>query len=276
MHPQTLTSGLDDYPRASHPSGDERHLDLRFWMLLAADCMHSIEELLDKETKPGKDYAATAKVLSDFELLNQMHFDDAYGAYFDFGNHTEKVLLKWKEVEVGPNHVTRQLVRDVLERPKLRFVPHIGYVSLFPFMGRIIPPASWILEKQLEFISNRSVLWTDYGLRSLAKTSSLYMKRNTEHDPPYWRGPIWINMNYIILSALHHYSKEKGPYQDRARTVYEELRRNLIRNIVRNYKQSGFLWEQYEQKGGKGKGARAFTGWTSLVVLIMAEAYSQT
>lgn len=24
-------------------------------------------------------------------LSLQMHFDDAYGAYFDFGNHTEKV-----------------------------------------------------------------------------------------------------------------------------------------------------------------------------------------
>ncbi|XP_028772194.1 mannosyl-oligosaccharide glucosidase GCS1 [Neltuma alba] len=275
LNPQTLSSGLDDYPRASHPSGDERHLDLRFWMLLAAECMHSIEELLDKETNPGKDYATTAKVLSDFELLNQMHFDDAYGAYFDFGNHTEKVRLKWKELEVGHNHVTRQLVRDVLERPKLRFVPHFGYVSLFPFMGRVIPPTSWILEKQLDYISNRSVLWTDYGLRSLAKTSSLYMKYNTEHDGPYWRGPIWINMNYRILSALHHYSKENGPYQDRARTIYEELRRNLVRNIVRNYKQTGFLWEQYDQKEGKGKGTRAFTGWTSLVVLIMAEAYGQ-
>lgn len=26
-----------------------------------------------------------------FLMLEQMHYDDAYGAYFDFGNHTEKV-----------------------------------------------------------------------------------------------------------------------------------------------------------------------------------------
>ncbi|CAL0329724.1 unnamed protein product [Lupinus luteus] len=275
LNPKTLSSGLDDYPRASHPNGDERHLDLRFWMLLAADCMRSIEELLNKETKPEKDYAFTAKLLSDLELLNQMHFDDAYGAYFDFGNHTEKVQLKWKEVEAVHGHASRKLVRDVVERPDLRLVPHIGYVSLFPFMARVIPPGSWILEKQLELISNRSLLWTDYGLRSLAKTSSMYMKRNTEHDAPYWRGPIWINMNYRILSALHYYSKENGPYQQRAKTIYEELRSNLIRNIVRNYQQTGYLWEQYDQIKGKGKGTHPFTGWTSLVVLIMAEAYGQ-
>ncbi|KAK7368446.1 hypothetical protein VNO80_10472 [Phaseolus coccineus] len=272
INPKALSSGLDDYPRASHPSEDEYHLDLRCWMLLAADCMHSIQELLDMESKPGMDYGYTAKLLSNFELLNQMHFDSAYDAYFDFGNHSEKVQLRWKEVEAG-NYATRQLVRDVTEIPVLRLVPHIGYVSFFPFMGRIIPSESWILEKQLELISNRSLLWTEYGLRSLAKTSSLYMKHNTEHDPPYWRGPVWINMNYRILSALHHYSQVNGPYQEKAKAVYEELRSNLIRNIVRNYQQSGFLWEQYDQIKGKGKGAHPFTGWTSLVVLIMAEAY---
>ncbi|KAL5175253.1 Mannosyl-oligosaccharide glucosidase GCS1 [Glycine soja] len=273
INPKTLSSGLDDYPRASHPSEDEHHLDLRCWMLLAADCMHSIQELLDMESKPGMDYGSTAKLLLDFELLNQMHFDDGYGAYFDFGNHTEKVQLKWKELQAGQNYATHQLLRDVMDMPVLRLVPHIGYVSLFPFMGRIIPSGSWILEKQLELISNRSLLWTNYGLRSLGKTSSLYMKHNTEHDPPYWRGPVWINMNYRILSALHHYSKENGPYQEKAKAIYKELRSNLIRNIVRNYRQTGFLWEQYEQTKGKGKGAHPFTGWTSLVVLIMAEAY---
>jgi mannosyl-oligosaccharide glucosidase len=71
---QTLSSGLDDYPRASHPSEDERHVDLRCWMYLAADCMHSITELLGKEDKLSKEnYNSTVKLLSNFNLLNQVY-----------------------------------------------------------------------------------------------------------------------------------------------------------------------------------------------------------
>ncbi|KAL3501026.1 hypothetical protein ACH5RR_035475 [Cinchona calisaya] len=275
LNPKTLSSGLDDYPRASHPSEDERHLDLRCWMHLAADCLQSISELLEKENEHGKEYKSTAKLLSDFELLNQMHFDDVYGAYFDYGNHTEEVRLTWQVVEKVNSYPSRELIREVLEKPVLRLVPHIGYVSLFPLMSRLIPPGSWILEKQLDLISNRSTLWTNFGLRSLSKTSSVYMKRNTEHDPPYWRGPIWMNMNYRILSALHYYSREDGPYREQAKRIYDDLRNNLIRNVVGNYYQTGYIWEQYDQQKGKGKGARLFTGWTSLVLLIMAEKYNE-
>ncbi|GAB2297605.1 ADP-ribosylation factor GTPase-activating protein gcs1 [Dionaea muscipula] len=183
-----------------------------------------------------------------------------------------KVRLSWQVKAVG-HYAGKELVREVQEMPELRLVPHLGYVSLFPFMGRIIPCDSWVLGNHLELISNRSTLWTNYGIRSLSKTSTLYMKRNTEHDPPYWRGPIWINMNYLILSALHHYSTVDGPYTGRAKTIYDDLRRNLIRNIVKHHEKTGYLWEQYDQKAGGGKGTRPFTGWTSLVLLIMAEVY---
>ncbi|XP_040368208.1 alpha-glucosidase 2 isoform X2 [Rosa chinensis] len=140
-------------------------------------------------------------------------------------------------------------------------------------MGRIIPADSWILEKQLDLISNRTILWTNFGLRSLARTSSIYMKHNTESEAPEWRGPIMMNMNYMILSSLYRYSTEDGPYREKARTIYDDLRGNLIRNVVRNYQKTGFFWQRFDQRNGKGKGARVFTGWTSLILLIMAEAY---
>lgn len=275
LNPKTLSSGLDDYPRASHPTEEERHLDLRCWMLLASNCMHSISNQLINKKESGDIYGETAKLLADFDLLNKMHFDKEYGAYFDYGNHTEKVRLRRQLVEITGKPPSLELVREVLEKPVLRLVPHIGYVSLFPFIWKIIPSKSWILEKQLDIIYNTSTLWTEFGLRSLSKTSSMYMRRNTEHDPPYWRGTIWMNMNYLILSSLHHYSKEEGPYRERAELIYNELRGNLIRNVMKNYEESGYLWEQYDQKKGNGKGAHPFTGWTSLVLLIMAESYSE-
>ncbi|KAK3166350.1 hypothetical protein QOZ80_1AG0044680 [Eleusine coracana subsp. coracana] len=273
LNPKTLTSGLDDYPRASHPNDEERHVDLRCWMLLATNCMRSIAEFLKMDSALEKEYYKMSKQLSDFGTLNKLHLDDTMGAYFDYGNHTEKVRLRWFDIK-DKDAMRRELLRETEQPPQLQLVPHVGYVSLFPFMMGAIPPESWVLEKQLDLISNTSILWTDYGLRSLSRISSIYMKRNTEHDPPYWRGAIWINMNYMILSALHHYAHEDGPYKGRAGELYEKLRSNLIRNIAQNYHETGFFWENYDQKNkGKGKGARSFTGWTSLVVLIMAESY---
>ncbi|XP_006415793.2 alpha-glucosidase 2 isoform X2 [Eutrema salsugineum] len=274
LNPQSLSSGLDDYPRASHPTEDERHVDLRCWMYLAADCMNSIIEFLGEKDRPETvDYSSIVKLLSDFNQLNQMHYDHDHGAYLDFGNHTEDVRLIWKELTGEDGRVSRELVRETFGKPELRLVPHIGYVSFFPFMFRIIPPDSSILEKQLDLIANRSIVWSDYGLLSLGKTSSLYMKYNTEHEAPYWRGAIWMNMNYMILSSLHHYSIVDGPYSDKARTIYEELRSNLIRNVVRNYDQTGYIWEHYDQTKGTGEGARVFTGWSALILLIMSEEY---
>lgn len=53
-----------------------------------------------------------------------------------------QVQLTWKIVETGSNYPRREFVREVLDKPVLQLVPHLGYVSLFPFILRLIPPVS--------------------------------------------------------------------------------------------------------------------------------------
>lgn len=91
----------------------------------------------------------------------------------------------------------------------------------------------------------------------------------------HFSGAIWINMNYMVLSALQHYAKTPGPYADKARQIYAQLRTNLITNMYRVYEKTGHIWEQYDDKTGNGQGSHPFTGWSSLIVLIMSELYDE-
>ncbi|XP_067389611.1 mannosyl-oligosaccharide glucosidase isoform X2 [Emydura macquarii macquarii] len=274
LNPKTLTSGLDDYPRASHPSPDERHLDLRCWMALASGVMAEVAERLGE---PAAEYRRMQRALSDNALLEQQHWAEQLGAFADFGNHSQAVGLEWEKATVPPGQPRHQLpaprlVRVVRKPPKLQFVGALGYVSLFPFLLTLLQPDSPRLGSTLRDMRSEK-LWTPYGLRSLSRTSPLYMKHNTEHDPPYWRGPIWINMNYLAVRALHHYAGLQGPFQQQAAALYQELRANLIANLHRQYLESGYLWEQYDDGTGRGRGCYPFTGWSALVVLVMAEEY---
>ena len=99
------------------------------------------------------------------------------------------------------------------------------------------------------------------------------MERNTEHDAPYWRGYIWINMNYLALSALRYYASESGHYQTLAEQLRIELRNNLVTNIANQYNKTGTFWENYDDSTCEGRGCRPFTGWTALVLAIMSDKY---
>lgn len=275
LNPKTLTSGLDDYPRASHPSADELHVDLHCWMALSSGIMASIARLLGE---PHHEYEHLYQVLSDNNLLNKLHWSEQLRAFSDFGNHTASASLQPEKVYVPPGQPRHQfpatrLVRSINQTPELQHVNALGYVSLFPFLLNILTADSNKLEHIFRDMRDPNKLWTPFGLRSLSKTDPLYMKRNTEHDPPYWRGPIWININYLAVRALHHYSNMEGPYQEKAAALYQELRTNIINNVFRQYVKTGYIWEQYNDSTGKGQGSHPFTGWSSLTLLMMAEQY---
>ena len=140
---------------------------------------------------------------------------------------------------------------------------------------KIIEPDSPQLGHILDFIRDESKIWTKYGLRSLSKDDVLYNARNTEHDPPYWRGQIWecvhffiydcklrfytisimnnwqININFLTVRALEYYSKEIGPHSEKANQIFHELRGNIVNNVFEQYKKTGFIWENYNQDTGK-------------------------
>lgn len=273
LNPKTLTSGLDDYPRASHPSNKERHIDLRCWLAFAAGVMAEISQILGHDDMK---YWETYSYLTDNILLNELHLSPYTETYSDFGFHTDFVKLERPQPteEQKKNYQQPEMERITLKPPEMRFVDSTyGYVNIFPFLLEILEPHSPYLSKILKDIYDPNILWTNYGLRSLSTTSPLYMKRNTEHDPPYWRGQIWININYLALKALHHYGNQPGPNSENAKKIYVELRRNLVNNLFKEYKRTGYIWEQYNDRTGEGSGCYPFNGWSALVVLMMSEQY---
>jgi neutral trehalase len=55
-----------------------------------------------------------------------------------------------------------------------------------------------------------------------------------------WRGPVWINYNYMIIEGLERYD-----YHDLA----GELRRKTLDEIMRWYKEDGVVYEFYDSEG---------------------------
>lgn len=88
---------------------------------------------------------------------------------------------------------------------------------------------------------------------------SLPQAKNTEHDAPYWRGPIWINLNYLTVRALEHYAALPGPHQARAAELAPRLRTNLVNNVFAQYRDTGYIWEQVRSTRG-WEGGRESTG----------------
>ena len=52
-----------------------------------------------------------------------------------------------------------------------------------------------------------------------------------------------------------------------------DLRGNLVRNLFKEYERTGALWEQYNQDTGRGQRSKPFTGWSSLVLLMMQKDF---
>lgn len=148
---------------------------------------------------------------------------------------------------------------------------HEGYVPLLPLFLGVLEPDNPKLGSMLDVVGDEKAVWSPYGLRSLSKRDAAY---GTGED--YWRGPIWMPLNYLALGSLKRYGSTPGPFQHKAQDLYTRLRRNVIQNVQKEYARTGYTWEQYNPETGVGQRSHPFTGWTALVALALGEVYFST
>jgi mannosyl-oligosaccharide glucosidase len=162
-----LTSGLDDYPRAQPPHPGELHTDLISWMGLFSRNMGRISAFLgetDDEAKYNKIAEAIRRNVDD------LHWDSDAKTYCD---------------------ATIDAYEESIH------VCHKGYISLFPFMTGLLGPDHEHLGDVLDLIGDKEELWSPYGIRSLSMKDEFY---GTAEN--YWRSPIWMPLNYLIVKNL--------------------------------------------------------------------------
>jgi len=249
----TLTSGLDDYPRGYGGfAAYEAHVDLLAWIAWSEGVLADTAARLGKHDE-AINYRAARR--SHVRALDQLHWDAARRFYFDLG--------------VVDEHYPAGLGEPLaLVSPLVTRVPHVGYVGLMPFaLGLIANNDTVKLSAMLDAMESENALRArGVGLRSLSKADALY---STGED--YWRGAVWININFLCVESLARYAREAddADVRARAKALHASLKADVVGNVQRQWAETGLLFENYHAETGVGRGTRPFTGWSSLVVLLL-------
>lgn len=244
----TLTSGLDDYPRANPPHPGELHVDALAWVGASSRALMQAAQVLGDKNAADVHREQMEAVQHNIDVL---HWNDKENAYCD-------------ATIVGHD-----------ESAQFQHVCHQGYVSLFPLLMGLMKADHPHLPAVLDLLSDPHKLYSRQGLRSLSSEDHGYRK-----DEDYWRGAVWMNINVLAVQrlravGLEGHQRPPTAVQEKALTIAAELRDRVVKTVHRNYQQTGFAWEQYDDKSGRGRHSRAFTGWTACVIMLMGLEFTR-
>ncbi len=145
---------------------------------------------------------------------------------------------------------TRQAVRNVLwdERDGIFY----DLASDGRFVRVKTPAAFWPMfvgvasQKQSEQLAGRltdpKTFWTDWPLPSVAADEPTFEPSN------YWRGPVWVNLNWLTILGLRRYG-------------FDHVAEQLTEATLRMIEAYPVTYEYYDPITGKGLGACIYQ-WT--------------
>jgi glycogen debranching enzyme len=116
-----------------------------------------------------------------------------------------------------------------------------------------IPP-DYIAKRLITRLVSQDKFWPKKGF----PLTSVSM-REPEFDPNnYWRGPVWINMNWLIFKGLYRYG-------------FKSKARELLEKTILLVKHHGF-YEYFNPITGIGRGTDQFS-WTAALIIDLIEQY---
>ena len=300
-------SGFDDLPRGMTPNDNENHLDLNIWLLELEKTIKLLSEFFDKESIEiyNKNINERIKIIKENLYDKDLNiYSDYLGPQFkkiSVKKYPRKVFpYLWRNdnqcgdnvlnpigtkaqcnpysdspccSEFGwcgntPNHCNCPKCQKSLkleERKEYKkkentFNPHLGYINLFPiFFGDFEYNE---LKNLFKFLGDKNEYLSEYGIRSLVKNDLLY---HTGDD--YWRGKIWIQINYLVLRGIKKY------YYKEVNDIYDKVRNGVIKAVYKSWKNGHVFFENYDDITGQGVMNHPFNGWTSTILLIISENY---
>lgn len=109
-----------------------------------------------------------------------------------------------------------------------------------------------------DHVLNPKEFWAPHGIRTLAPNQKLY-------DPAhgYWRGPIWVLSNYLVMHGLMNYG-----YHEQAVALAERTQKLLVSDLGT----TGGMNECYNPDTGAPEAGGHFVSWDLLGEHIVQEA----
>jgi len=105
-------------------------------------------------------------------------------------------------------------------------------------------------------------MWAEAGILSLAFNDTKF-----QGNSDYWTGPIWVNFQYLLLRAIHKYYPNNGQGEIVAKSLWPDF----VGNMLKDFNDTGYIWEHYNWTTKNGEGNHPFTGWSTLITLIITE-----
>ena len=122
--------------------------------------------------------------------------------------------------------------------------------NLFPFITGRMPPA--VTARVVAQLTDPKRFWTPYPVPTVARDDPHY------NPLQMWRGPVWINVNYLLIEGLQ-------------RTGYTGLASELRRRTLNMMLGDNDIYEYYNPETGQPPpGAASIFGWSSALFIDMA------